>query len=206
MPLWVAVSGGIAAGKSTVCEVFAQLGATVIDADVIARELVAPGQAALTEIATQLGSRFIGSDGTLDRTALRQLVFENPKAKLRLESILHPRIQAELKRQCLTQKSALVAVAIPLLTPATRLSAYAWLHRVLIVEAPRPMQIARIAARDGSNTALAEAMVSAQLDATGRLPMADDVFINDADLPQLHGWARSLFARYQQLALLDSKS
>lgn len=201
MPFQVAVSGGIAAGKSTVCAAFAQLGASVIDADIIARELVAPGQSALAEIAAQFGNHFIHSDGTLDRSALRQLVFEKPDVKLRLEAILHPRIQAELKRQSALAASDIVAVAIPLLTPVSRKSAYAWLQRVLIVEAPRNIQIDRIAARDGSSTALAEAMVASQLDTAGRLPMADDVFINDSNLLHLQEWARQLFARYQQLAL-----
>lgn len=200
MPFQVAVSGGIAAGKSTVCEAFAELGASIVDADIIARELVTPGQSALAEIAAQFGNRFIRSDGTLDRSALRQLVFEKPDAKSRLEAILHPRIQCELKRQSALAESDVVAVAIPLLTPASRKSAYAWLQRVLIVEAPRHIQIDRIAARDGSSNALAEAMVASQLDTAGRLPMADDVFINDSNLLQLQEWARQLFARYQQMA------
>lgn len=206
MPLQVAVSGGIAAGKSTVCEVFAELGARIIDADIIARELVTPGQSALTEIATQFGNHFIHSDGTLNRTALRALVFENADAKLRLEAILHPRIQSELQRQSTLVTSGIVVVAIPLLTPASRKSAYAWLQRVLIVEAPQHIQIERIAARDGSSIALAEAMVSSQLDTNGRLAMADDVLINDADLLQLQVWARQLFTRYQQLAFKAQKT
>jgi dephospho-CoA kinase len=205
MPFQVAVSGGIAAGKSTVCETFAELGASIIDADVIARELVAPGQSALAEIAAQFGKNIINSDGTLDRSALRQLVFEKPDAKSRLEAILHPRIQAELHRQSTQVASGIVVVAIPLLTPASRSSAYAWLQRVLIVEAPRHIQIDRIAARDGSSTALAEAMVASQLDTAGRLPMADDVFINDGNLLQLQEWARQLFTRYQHLAFKAQK-
>lgn len=196
MPLRIAVSGGIAAGKSTVCRVFAENGATLIDADIVARELVAPGQASLAEISAQLGEQFLASDGTLDRAALRALVFADAQAKTRLEAILHPRIQAELHRQNAAVLSGVVVVAIPLLSPDSRQSAYAWLQRVLIVEAPQSVQIARLAARDGSSIALAEAMVSSQLSTAERLPMADDVLFNDGTLAQLEANARRLYARY----------
>lgn len=200
MPLRIAVSGGIAAGKSAVCRILQQGGADIIDADDIARELVAPGMPALAEIAAQLGPQFIQADGTLDRVALRAYVFADAAAKTRLEAILHPRIQQSLQQRSEASKSAVVAVAIPLLSPQSRARAYAWLDRVLIVEAPQEMQIARIRARDGSSEQLAAAMVAAQLDSAGRLPMADDVLINDGDLSSLEHWTRSLLQRYQTLA------
>ena len=192
----IAVSGGIAAGKSTVCRVFAESGAHIIDADIVARELVAPGQPALAEIAGRFGQTLIRTDGTLDRAALRARVFADARARAQLEAILHPRIQSELQRQGAQAAAGVVAVAIPLLTPASRRSAYAWLHKVLIVEAPRSVQIARIAARDGSSPALAEAMVDAQLSTADRLPMADDVLFNDGTLARLEANARRLYARY----------
>jgi dephospho-CoA kinase len=200
MPLRIAVSGGIAAGKSAVCRILQQGGADIIDADDIARELVAPGMPALAEIAAQLGPQFIQADGTLDRVALRAHVFADAAAKTRLEAILHPRIQQSLQQRSEASKSAVVAVAIPLLSPQSRARAYGWLDRVLIVEAPQEMQIARIRARDGSSEQLAAAMVAAQLDSAGRLPMADDVLINDGDLSSLEQWTRSLLQRYQTLA------
>ena len=200
MPLRIAVSGGIAAGKSAVCRILQQGGADIIDADDIARELVAPGMPALAEIATQLGPQFIQADGTLDRVALRAHVFADAAAKTRLEAILHPRIQQSLQQRSEASKSAVVAVAIPLLSPQSRARAYGWLDRVLIVEAPQEMQIARIRARDGSSEQLAAAMVAAQLDSAGRLPMADDVLINDGDLSSLEQWTRGLLQRYQTLA------
>jgi dephospho-CoA kinase len=200
MPLRIAVSGGIAAGKSAVCRILQQGGADIIDADDIARELVAPGMPALAEIAAQLGPQFIQADGTLDRVALRAYVFADAAAKTRLEAILHPRIQQSLQQRSEASKSAVVAVAIPLLSPQSRARAYAWLDRVLIVEAPQEMQIARIRARDGSSEQLAAAMVAAQLDSAGRLPMADDVLINDGNLSSLEHWTRSLLQRYQTLA------
>ena len=200
MPLRIAVSGGIAAGKSAVCRILQQGGADIIDADDIARELVAPGMPALAEIAAQLGPQFIQADGTLDRVALRAYVFADAAAKTRLEAILHPRIQQSLQQRSEASKSAVVAVAIPLLSPQSRARAYGWLDRVLIVEAPQEMQIARIRARDGSSEQLAAAMVAAQLDSAGRLPMADDVLINDGDLSSLEQWTRGLLERYQTLA------
>ena len=200
MPLRIAVSGGIAAGKSAVCRILQQGGADIIDADDIARELVTPGMPALAEIAAQLGAQFIQADGTLDRVALRAYVFADADAKTRLEAILHPRIQQSLQQRSETSKSAVVAVAIPLLSPQSRARAYGWLDRVLIVEAPPELQVARIRARDGSSQELAAAMVAAQLDSAGRLPMADDVLINDADLGSLEHWTRNLLDRYQTLA------
>jgi dephospho-CoA kinase len=200
MPLRIAVSGGIAAGKSAVCRILQQGGADIIDADDIARELVAPGMPALAEIAAQLGPQFIQADGTLDRVALRAYVFADAAAKTRLEAILHPRIQQSLQQRSEASECAVVAVAIPLLSPQSRARAYGWLDRVLIVEAPQEMQIARIRARDGSSEQLAAAMVAAQLDSAGRLPMADDVLINDGDLSSLEQWTRGLLQRYQTLA------
>lgn len=200
MPLRVAVSGGIAAGKSAVCRILQQGGAGVIDADDIARELVAPGMPALAEIAAGLGPQFIQSDGTLDRVALRACVFADADAKARLEAILHPRIQQTLQQRSEASDTAIVAVAIPLLSPQSRERAYGWLDRVLIVEAPPVLQIARIRARDGSSQELAAAMVTAQLDSAGRLPMADDVLINDGDMSSLEHWTQRLLVRYRHLA------
>lgn len=199
MPFCVAVSGGIASGKSTVCALFAACGATVVDADIVARELVAVGQPALQDIAAQLGARFIQTDGTLDRVALRAHVFQHPDAKQILERILHPRIQAELLHQSRQADTPYVAVAIPLLSPGGRNAAYAWINRVLIVEAPQELQIARISARDGSSPELAKAMVAAQLSFAERLPMAEDVLINDGSLELLEAWARRLHEKYSAM-------
>lgn len=200
MPLRIAVSGGIAAGKSAVCRILQQGGADIIDADDIARELVAPGMPALVEIGAQLGPQFIQSDGSLDRVALRAHVFGHPEAKARLEAILHPRIQQTLQQRSEASNTAVVAIAIPLLGPESRARAYDWLDRVLIVEAPPELQIARIRARDGSSQELATAMVAAQLDSAGRLPMADDVLINDGNLASLEQWTQRLMVRYRNMA------
>lgn len=201
MAYCVAVSGGIASGKSSVCMVFENIGINIIDADSIARQLVQPNQPATFEIAKQLGSQFILTDGNVDRVSLRAHVFSNPKAKLELEKILHPRIQVELLTQSQNAKSPYVIVAIPLLTPEIRKTTYAWLNRVLIVEAPEQVQIARIMERDGSSTEIAKAIINAQLNYQARLPMADDVIINDTSFKHLQSWTERLHQRYSDLVV-----
>jgi dephospho-CoA kinase len=199
MPFCVAVSGGIASGKSSVCSLLQSFGIDLVDADLIARDLVQPGQPALQEIAQQIGAQFIQADGHLNRALLREHVFSDQSAKDRLEKILHPLIQAELLLLCSQSKSAYVVVAIPLLSPAMRKSAYAWINRVLIVEAPKAMQLSRIVTRDEVSPTLANAMIDAQLNFSERLPMADDVIINDADLMQLRDWTTRMHKKYLAL-------
>lgn len=200
MSYCVAVSGGIASGKSTVCTILENVGVNIIDADVIARELVMPNQPATLEIAKNLGTQFILADGNLDRASLRTHVFSNPKAKLELEKILHPRIQVELFEQSQKAKSLYVIIAIPLLTPEIRKTTYAWLNRILIVEAPEDAQLARIMARDGNSADIAKAIIKAQLKYEARLPMADDVIINDDSFMLLQHWTERLHERFLYLA------
>lgn len=201
MPFCVAVSGGIASGKSRVCCQFQNLGIDIVDADIISRELVQPGQPALQDIADQLGAQFIQTDGHLNRGLLREYVFSDQAAKRKLENILHPLIQTELHARSIISQSPYVVVAIPLLSPEIRNNAYAWIDRVLIIEAPEAIQLSRIIARDGVSAELAKAMIEAQFQFSERLPMADDVIINDVDLIQLHEWTRRLHWRYLQMAL-----
>ena len=201
MPYCVAVSGGIASGKSSVCTLFETFDVDIVDADVIARQLVLPNQPATLEIAKKMGSEFILADGNLDRSSLRAHVFSSPKAKLTLEKILHPLIQVELLTQSQNAKSPYVIIAIPLLTPEVRKTTYAWLNRVLIIEAPEQVQLARILERDGSSNEIAKAMINAQLPYMARLPMADDVIINDASFKHLQTWTERLHKRYTNLVV-----
>ncbi len=200
MPYCVGLSGGIAAGKSLLCRHLSSGDIEIVDADVIARDLVMPGQPALLEIEAQLGKQFITADGTLDRSALRAHVFSDSAAKFRLEAILHPRIQTELRQRCESAKAAVSIAAIPLLSPQLRASLYHWLDRVVIIEAPWHVQRQRILERDGCSAATAEAMLAAQLSSSQRLPMAQDVLINDGDTANLQRWATRLQGLYRQLA------
>jgi len=200
MPYCVGLSGGIAAGKSLLCRHLSSDDIVIVDADVIARDLVMPGQPALLEIGAQLGKQFITAEGTLDRSALRAHVFSDSAAKLRLEAILHPRIQTELRHRCESAKATVSIAAIPLLSPQLRASTYHWLDRVVIIEAPWQVQRQRILERDGCSAATAGAMLAAQLSSSQRLPMAQDVLINDGDPGNVQHWAHQLQMRYRNLA------
>ncbi|HEU4663905.1 MAG TPA: dephospho-CoA kinase, partial [Dokdonella sp.] len=140
MTFVVALTGGVASGKSAAAARFAALGAHVIDADVVARELVEPGQPALREIVAAFGADALQTDGTLDRRALRERVFADAAARRRLEAILHPRVRDVLLRRARTPRDGYAMVVVPLL--AENAPEYAWVDRVLVVDVPREVQLA----------------------------------------------------------------
>ncbi|GAA0714062.1 dephospho-CoA kinase [Dokdonella soli] len=193
----VALTGGIASGKSAVAARFAALGADVIDADVVARELVAPGSPALAEIVTAFGAGVLDAQGALDRRAMRERVFANPGARLRLEAILHPRVRAALRGRAAATRGPYALLVIPLLVESGH---YDWVDRVLVVDAPREVQRARLLARDGVTPQLADAMLDAQVSRGQRLALADDVIGNDGTLADLDAQVHALHARYIELA------
>jgi len=174
--LVVAVTGGIASGKTTVCDAFARLGRVVIDADLIARELVCPGQPALDEIVAAFGAGVLTEDGALDRAAMRSQVFADVPKRRQLEAILHPRIRALMKARAEAADGPYVILAIPLLTES---GTYAWVDRVVVVDLPESLQIARLRRRDGADLAAARAVLAAQSPRRTRLVLAQDVIIND---------------------------
>ncbi len=198
--LVVAITGGIAAGKSEVTRGFEQLGIGVADADAIARELVEPGQPALAAIIERFGSRILRENGSLDRAALRRLVFEEDRARLDLESILHPRIRTALRDACATAGSAYVMAAIPLLMEGGGRSAYPWLGRILVVDAPRQVQLQRLLRRDDSSAAQAERILDAQAMREQRLAIADDVIDNSGTMDALAPQIARLHTLYLSLA------
>ncbi|MBZ0221867.1 MAG: dephospho-CoA kinase, partial [Dokdonella sp.] len=181
LPFTIALTGGIASGKSAVSERLAALGARVLDADVLARELVLPGTPALAEIVDVFGARMTAADGSLDRRALRERIFDDAGARDALNAILHPRIRAALReRAAQTPRDRYAVLAIPLLVENRR--HYDWVDRVLVVDAPRKLQLARLLARDGIAPELAEAMLDAQATREQRLAIADDVVRNEGSL------------------------
>lgn len=196
----VAVTGGVASGKSAVTALFEQHGVAVVDADVAARQVVSQGQPALVEIANRFGLDFLLPDGSLDRVRMRALVFENPQSRLDLESITHPRIRATLKSACLAAPGPYAIVAIPLLAETGSLTAYAWVRRVLVVDTPVPLQRSRLMARDGIDSALAARMITAQASRELRLSLATDVLVNDGRLDDLVTPVATLHSLYRQLA------
>ncbi|MFC4729349.1 dephospho-CoA kinase [Coralloluteibacterium thermophilus] len=199
----VAVTGGIASGKSAVTRRFEALGVHVADADVSARALVEPGQPALEAIVARFGVEILLADGRLDRAALRARVFEDTGARRELEALLHPRIRAALEAECRAAPGPYAVVAIPLLAEGGR-AAYPWVDRVLVVDVPREVQLDRLMRRDGIDDALAARMLDAQAGREVRRALADDLVDNSGDLPALHAQVDALHARYRALGAARS--
>ncbi len=178
----VALTGGIAAGKSAVTTRLEQLGVPVFDADTITRELSAPGQPAAREIAARFGPSVITPDGQLDRRALRARVFENETERHALEAILHPRVRERLATLAASVTAPYCVLAIPLLAEGNR---YPWIDRVVVVDAPDDVRLRRLMQRDGIDEALARRMFVAQAPRTARLAIADEVIDNSGNLEDL---------------------
>lgn len=196
----VAVTGGIASGKTAVTRHFELLGPTVVDADAIARSIVEPGQAALAEIIACFGAGMLAADGRLNRRALRERIFSDSAARRELEAIMHPRIRDRIRSDCDQAPGSYVIAAIPLLTEGGGRAAYPWLDRILVVDVPERLQLDRLRQRDGVPTPLAQSMLDAQASRQARLAMADDVLTNDGPLPALAELAAKLDARYRKFA------
>ncbi len=194
----VALTGGIASGKSEIERRFAALGAAVVDADRIARELVEPGQQALHEIVEQFGEAMLSDDGSLDRVAMRARVFDDTQARSQLEAILHPRIRESMKERAISSDADYVLLSIPLLVESG--GAYDWIDRVLVVDVPVDIQLTRLLSRPGIDRAMAQSILAAQTDRTTRLAIADDVINNSGKLADLDAAVATLHRRYTSLA------
>lgn len=193
----VALTGGVASGKSTVERLFASRGIEIIDADHVAREVVAAGTAGLADIVEVFGTDVLSADGSLDRRAMRERVFADERARRQLEAIIHPRVREVLRQRASEVRSAYGMLVIPLLVES---GDYAWVNRVLVVDVPREVQRERLLKRDGISRELAEAMLDAQASREQRLGVADDVIDNSADLESLDAAVERLHRRYLQLA------
>ena len=173
----VAITGGIGSGKTTVANQFAALGIEVVDADLIAREVVGPGTPALTAIASHFGPGILDEQGRLDRRALRERIFSDPAAKSWLNALLHPIIRSEMLRQCAAASSPYCLLVVPLLVE-NRLTELA--DRVLVIDVDEATQIERTCRRDGVNREQAQAILASQASRSERLAMADDVLDNQS--------------------------
>jgi dephospho-CoA kinase len=193
----IAVTGGIASGKSEVTRRFEALGVPILDADLIARELVEPGEPALKEVVGRFGAAVLGSDGRLDRRALREIVFADVQARHDLEAILHPRVRQALRLRAAAAEAPYLLLAIPLLVESDQ---YHWIARVLLVDVPESVQIERVMKRDGVDRRAAQTALGAQAPRMARLAIADDVIVNDGPLDCLDDSVRRLHARYLQCA------
>ncbi|CAN4278225.1 dephospho-CoA kinase [Pseudoxanthomonas sp. LjRoot125] len=197
---FIGLTGGIASGKSALEKAFAAHGITVADADLLARAVVKPGEPALAAVAAHFGDGVLQADGRLDRAALRVRVFNDEAARRALEAILHPAIRARLQAICVAASSPYAIAMVPLLAEGGGRSAYPWLHRILVVDAPVEVQRVRLMQRDGIDAALADKMMAAQATRAERLAIADDIVVNDGDLEHLARAADALHARYLALA------
>lgn len=177
----VAITGGIGSGKTTIANQFAELGIDVVDADVIAREVVKPGAPALAAIAAHFGPDVITPDGQLDRRGLRERVFSDPDAKAWLNALLHPLIRQEMLRRCAAARSPYCLLVVPLLVE-NKLTGLA--NRVLVIDVDEATQIERTCRRDGVSRAQAQAILAAQASRAERLAAADDVLDNKNGAPE----------------------
>lgn len=193
----VALTGGIGSGKSTVADAFSHLGVTIIDADIIARQVVEPNTPALQAIAEHFGSQLIALDGTLNRRMLRERIFSHPDEKAWLNALLHPLIQQETQRQIAAATSPYVMWVVPLLVE-NRLHDKA--DRILVVDVSQETQIQRTMARDNVARHHAETILAAQATREARLAVADDVINNDGAPDAIASAVARLHAQYLQLA------
>jgi len=198
----VGLTGGIGSGKSTVAECFAAHGVPVIDTDVIARELTAPGGATLDAIRAVFGETVIQPGGTLDRAALRRCVFADSTARRQLEAILHPRIRQGVRRTLATLTAPYALIVIPLLVETGGYRDV--LDRVLVVDCPEDVRIARVMARSGLTHDEVKAILAAQAGHAERLAAADDIIVNTATLAALRAEVAALHQRYLALAAAPS--
>ncbi|MGY4517166.1 dephospho-CoA kinase [Lysobacter sp. HA18] len=199
-PYVIGLTGGIASGKSEAARHFQARGITVVDADVIAREVVAPGTPGLAAVVAHFGADVLQRDGQLDRAALRRHVFDTPAERAALEAIVHPLVRQTIESRCRQATSPYVIAAIPLLAEGGGRDAYPYLARILVVDVPVDVQRQRLVARDGIDRDLADRMISAQATRERRLATADDLIVNTGTRDALHPLVDALDVRYRQLS------
>jgi dephospho-CoA kinase len=199
--LVVGLTGNIASGKTEVARIFSDLGATVIDADELAREVVLPGTPGLSAIIDRWGERVLNPDGTLNRAALRTIVFSSESDRQDLNAIVHPevrRLRDTLIDEARNRGDQVVIAAIPLLFEAGLQDEF---DRIILVDAPEETRLARLVQRRGLSTAEATRMMAAQKPADGKRPLAHVVIENDGDLKALR---RAVEAAWQDLLVQSS--
>ncbi|MEQ3722581.1 dephospho-CoA kinase [Alcanivorax sp.] len=193
----VGLTGGIGSGKSAATDFLAHQGITIVDADLASRVVVEPGQPALLKIAEYFGQHVIADDGSLDRRALREIVFADPNALKTLEGITHPAIGDELRRQIAASQSPYTVLVSPLLLETSQ---KALVDRILVIDASAELQVERTMARDQVPEAQVAAIMKAQLARSTRLDQADDVVENHGSLEALHEQLQVLHQHYLTLA------
>jgi dephospho-CoA kinase len=196
-PPRIGLTGGIASGKSTVANLFAELGAVVIDTDLIAREVVLPGKPALDEIVQAFGDEIVDENGALKRGRLRTIIFADEAARERLEAILHPRIQQETLRQAESAGGPYQLIVVPVLVGSPLRH---FVDRTLVVDCSEETQTRRLMARDAETEQQARAILDAQASREERLAIADDVINNDQSVANTRHQVIALHEIYLSLA------
>jgi dephospho-CoA kinase len=196
-PLRVGLTGGIASGKSLVAEMFAERGAPGIDTDVIAREVVQPGEPALREIQQKFGPDVTTSDGKLDRRRVREIVFADDGKRQALEAILHPRIREAALRQSAEAGGDYQIIVVPLLAESPMRQ---WMDRILVVDCREGTQLRRLLERDAESEEQARRIIKSQASREQRLAIADDVLVNDGTKAEAEEQVEALHRVYLGLA------
>lgn len=193
----VGLTGGIGSGKTAAGNLFRDLGADIIDADEISRSLTGTGSPLGAEILRYFGEDVADASGGLDRAKLRDRVFHDPGARAWLEALLHPAIRAEIRRRLDRSDAPYAIVVVPLLVES---GSYDFLDRILVVDAPEPVQEARVRRRDGSPPDLIRQIIASQASRQQRLDKADDVIDNSGSIDALETRVRQLHKQYLEYA------
>ncbi len=195
--LVIGITGGIGSGKTTATNRFKELGVPVIDADIVARQVVEPCKPALQQIIETFGDKVIDVEGHLDRSALRQIVFSDSELKRKLENIVHPRIHEEIHSQLDQISAAYAIVVIPLLVEGKRNYK---LDQVLVIDVPPELQQNRVTVRDRQSGSQVKRILKAQATREERIAIADDIIDNSGSLDNLYEQVDALHLRYLELA------
>lgn len=197
----VGLTGGIGSGKTTVANLFAAEGITLVDADIVAREVVAPGSEGLEAIVTHFGAEILTPEGELDRAKLRQRIFSHPEEREWLNQLLHPMIRQEMLAQVEKATSAYVIMVVPLLfeNGLDRL-----VNRTLVVDISPELQINRTVKRDNVDASQVNNIISSQCSRSEKLARADDIIDNQGEISTLKREVLALHQRYLQLSGTDN--
>lgn len=196
-PFIIGLTGGIGSGKTTVSNMFRSFGVEVIDADEVSRSLLLPDSFALEELTKQFGNQLLNADHSLNRAALRQLIFTDPVAKAWTEQLLHPLIRQTINSLIENSRKPWLILSAPLLLEN---KAYGFVDRILVVDSSEALQLERSSTRDNADIAHIKQIMAAQLPRSARVAAADDIIENDRDLAHLEAQVKQLITHYEELA------
>ena len=195
--LRVGLTGGIATGKTTVCNIFSEIGVPVIDADMISHQLVGKGKPALEYIKREFGNKILDKNDELDRDQMRNIIFKDQRSKMVLENILHPLIYNEIEKQVSKLDYPYCIICIPLLLETKSENK---VDRILLVDVQNETQIKRAVLRDKSNAMDIKRIIGVQVPREERLRVADDIIMNDGDIADLRRKIQDLHNKYNKLS------